>query len=289
MKKEYFNRIEFLRALSLFEGHPVDALREFEKYIENYPHDYNSYSYYISLLIMFGRADEASKLIDEVSMVASGNNAFKWGAFKYGVFKQHILYSKLKLLAYLGKYKEFYKLYINNYDSLKMNNINLEHVSFYFRKKMGLHVKLKENNSEGYMYNQMYNYNEKLFLEHIKKHMVDYDKNDECNTNVFALDFPILKIVEEIKKFIPSENGLFTGFMEDVYVFKYDSCGRDNNRLVDYFKVVCFHNTQDFITMCPVYGYEGYPYIDLNYLKENNDEKIRRKSRIDRFNSRYSK
>ena len=39
-------------------------------------------------------------------------------------------------------------------------------------------------------------------------------------------------------------------------------------KIVNYFKVVCLHNSQDFITMCPVKGSDNLPHIDLNYMKE---------------------
>ena len=41
--------------------------------------------------------------------------------------------------------------------------------------------------------------------------------------------------------------------------------------------------------MCPVYGCEGYPSIDLNYMNVNDDIKIKRRSRVDIFNSRYNR
>ena len=73
---------------------------------------------------------------------------------------------------------------------------------------------------------------------------------------------------------------------EDDYIFQYDNCGRDKNRVVDRFKVICFHDTDEIITMCPVFGYDGYPSVDLNYLR---NEKTKKRNMIDRFNSRYSR
>ena len=194
------------------------------------------------------------------------------------------------LFGYFEKYDELYKLYLDNKAYIDNSKLNLQYINFYCRKKMGLSNNGRKNMVSGYMYGQMEEYSEGKFLEHIKKHMADYNMGlDKPNDNIFAPDFPIEKIVSEAKKYIPSDKGLFPGFLEDDYVFKYDSCGRDRNRVVDYFKVICFHNTSDFITMCPVYGYERYPYIDLNYIKKDDDIKIKRRSQLDKFNSRYNK
>ena len=50
-------------------------------------------------------------------------------------------------------------------------------------------------------------------------------------------------------------------------------------------------DTDHFITMCPADGFENCPYVDLNYLKEEiNDKtysKVKQKSRTEIFNERY--
>ena len=95
----------------------------------------------------------------------------------------------------------------------------------------------------------------------------------------------------EIKKYIPSNNCLYPGGMEDAYIFKYNECGRDNYRLTDYFKVFCFHNTREFITMTPsIVNEKVFPCIDLNYLRNELDESNYTKaSQVDKFLKKYRK
>ena len=142
-----------------------------------------------------------------------------------------------------------------------------------------------------YLFSQIVKYDETDFLDHIKKHMQgeeDITEKDCCT--IFGQDFPMDKIIQEIKKYIPSDKKLLLGFYDNIYYFKYDSCGRVDNKNVDYFKVVCFNGTDNFITMHPVIINENLPYQDLNYLvNEDNFSKVKRMSQIDKFNKKFNK
>ena len=71
--------------------------------------------------------------------------------------------------------------------------------------------------------------------------MVKYNTDlEKPNKLLFSSDFPIDKVVEEVKKYIPSNKRLCEGVFEDHYIFKYDMCGRVNQKPEDYFKVICF-------------------------------------------------
>ena len=103
---------------------------------------------------------------------------------------------------------------------------------------------------------------------------------------MFVSKFPINKVLEEIKKYIPSDKRIYNGFYQDTYIFKYDYCGKDDNKAADYFKVICFHNTSDFITMCPSTNCQYLPCIDLNYMAKEKP-KQKQLSQIEKFNKRY--
>ena len=92
-----------------------------------------------------------------------------------------------------------------------------------------------------------------------------------------------------MKKYIPSDKKLYWGFYDNIYYFKYDGCGRDNTKLVNYIKVVCLDDTNNIITICPVVGSDNMPHIDLNYIKKEEPVKVKVKSQIDKFNQRYNR
>ena len=288
-KKRYFNKWEFQQAFALSKKNPLEARLKYEEYLEKYPKDYTTFPYYSSILILLGELDEAEKILDYIVKKYKSDLKFMKQLDKVDFLERYTAYDRLKIFCYRKRYKEFIDFYYQNYEKLK--DFDLKGVLFFCNSRKGKIDKNMSNN-QSYLFKQMLEYRECDFFDHIKKHLADYNEYDEeINSNVFVPNFPIKQIIEEVKSKIPSKEGLHNGFFETSYIFKYDQCGRENNKLVDFFKVVCFNDTNEFITICPVTGYEFAPYIDLNYIKENKDEfvKVKRKSQIDKFNKRYKK
>ena len=287
MEAKYFNAWESKQAISAMETDPYAAKILFEEYIQKYPKDYSTYPFYCSTLIMLGEFDAAEKVLNYVKSFAKTDKAYNQFE-KTGLFYENVLFGEIKLLCYQKKYEELYHKCVNN--KYKIGNRNLNSMIFYAKKKTGrLELTRREGNS--YSFRQIISYNEDDFFDHIQKHLSDPDKDiKEKNTNVFIPDFPIKKVIEEIKKHIPSDKKLYPGFYDNVYYFKYNGCGRENGRLINYIKVVCFHETTDIITICPIVGDNNLPHVDLSYLM-NNEEKVKVKkiSQIDKFNQRFNR
>lgn len=305
MKDLYYNVHEFNYARDLMDIDPYKAKEAFLLYIERYPQDYRARAYYASVLIILRELDEANRVIEDLEYEAYSNREFM--ADKNAIFlkhfRQNITFAKIKLLFYQNKYQELYDTYFNNdkiIDIYKDANIYLnqdmgyfryDSLAFYVKKKLNLIPHDVNNSSYTYLYKQIINYQDEMFLDHIKKHMADFNiEADTPNKSIFKYDFPLDLVFSEIKKYIPSERCLYSGLVEDTYVFKYDSCGWNNNKMVNYFKIVCFHGTSEFITMCPTKTGEYFPYIDLNYMNANintDSVKVKRRSQIDKFNKKY--
>lgn len=288
MKNKYYDTWEFRKALSFAEDNPVKSKKQFEEYLQKYPKDYSAYPYYAGILIVLKQFEEAEKILNWVENKFKKSNNFAHDYNKIKLLENNILSNRLKLLVYQGKFDELYRLCVNNEEEIK--NMNLNQIYFYCKKKIGMLDSLRRDNNS-YLFRQIIEYKESDFLDYIKSYLADYNQDiDTSNKKVFSYDFPINEIIEEIKKYIPSNKGLCNGFVENMYIFKYDECGKDNNKLVDYFKVVCFHNTQEFITIFPISKSQDLEYIDLNYLKpDTNSNKVKIKSQIDKFNQRRLK
>jgi len=289
MEHKYYDRWEFKQALDLIEINPLESKRLFEIYLQKYPEDYSAYTYYCSALVCLGEFEEAKKVFDYVEKIFIKYKKFREPQ-KMKFFEQNILYNKIKLLIYEKRYEELYEV-LNSCPKDFITDL-FYGVFFYCKKQLGL---LDPNRREpnSYLFKQIVRYEEKDFLEHIKKHLADYNMlEDKRNSSIFVPDFPIYEVIEEIKKYIPSNSRTYPGFLENVYTFKYDGCGREDNRLVDYFKVICFHDTQEFITICPVAApkCENLPYIDLNYLVNNKENvKVKQLSQIEKFNKKFGR
>ena len=168
--------------------------------------------------------------------------------------------------------------------------MNMKDVMFYLKKNMGkFDEKRREKNS--YLFRQIVEYKEEDFFNHIQKHSADYNKDlDNPNKNIFVPGFPIENVVNEVKKNLFDNNRLYTGFIENTYVFKCEGCGRVDKKLVDYLKVVCFDKTKDIITMLPVSGMENFPQVDISYITKKEEKKEeKRPSQIDKFNKRFKR
>ena len=61
-------------------------------------------------------------------------------------------------------------------------------------------------------------------------------------------------------------------------------------KLVNYFKVVTFHDSTNFITMYPSTECENLPCVDLNYMqKDKKLPEVKIKSPMDKFKERLEK
>lgn len=297
-KRHYFNKHEFMQILSLVNTDPYEAENRFITYLELYPEDYTAYTFFASLLVTIRKFEEAEKILEEVEHLVINDRNFMRKKDLVDMYVLNYNYAKVKLLMYQEKYvdvldnyiqpkNKYYDISTFNIDTLN-NNQNFQFVGliglklFCYKKLNKLHINNREKYS--YLLRQIIEYNENEFLEHIKKHMNDYNVSNSS----FVSNLNVLDIIDEVKKYIPSEKGLCLGFIDNIYNFKYDECGKVNNKMVDYFQVVCIANSQAFITMYPIDYGKYLPYIDLNYMKKQDDlVKVKRKSQIERFNQRF--
>ena len=287
MQQKYFDIWEFKQSLDLYITNPIECKNRLEKYIKKYPEDYSGYTYYSSALIMLGMFDEAEEILKHIQIIYESFSNSPKSKERAKHIHDHIVFSKIKLLLFQEKYDELYDYYLENIDAMKKNDIS--HIIPYIKKKKGvLENNLREE--KRYLVRQIIEYKEEDFLDHIRKHIQDNDNSFNLTSeNYFFKDFPLEKVLEEIKKYIPSDKCLFPGFFDNIYFFKYDSCGKEKNKTVNYFKVVCFHNTKDLITIYPCSGYENLPYIDLNYMINQEEKpKVKKISQIDKFNKRFN-
>lgn len=281
MSNKYFDEWEFRQALDQLDSNPYDSAIRLEQYVSKYPKDYSMHAYYAYSLITIGQHDKAKAVLDNLEKEAFVDGNFLKQKRKVELVKRNIIFSRIRLLSYTDKYDDLYKFYLSNMKTIKDMDINT--MDFYIKMKAGLLDPSKRDH--GYLFRQIVEYKESDFLDHVQKHLSEFNAGkEEPNKNIFSSEFPFEKVLEEIKKHFLSSPRLNTGFFEDSYIFKYDGCGRADDRFVDYFRVICFHNTKNIITMCPVPNMYNVPFIDLNYISEEKPKKI---SQIDRFNKRF--
>ena len=303
MKSSYFNIHEFNHARDLMSVDPFTAKAKFEDYIKKYPQDYVARSYYASTLISLQELEMAKEVLEDLEFKLFNDKQFinikDQSMLQY--INRSITYSRVKLLFYGNKFEELYNTYFkddnlyneecDSFDYLNhvdMGYFNYNATLFYIRKQLGLLS--PDMVLHTYLFKQILNYNEELFREHVERHMADYNiDKDVPNSSIFKADIPMDEIIAEVKRTLLPQNAIYYGLLQDAYIFRYDSCGWDNNKMVDYFKVECFHDTDEIITMCPSLNCKYMPFVDLNYMNINTSDstKVKKRSKVDIFNQRY--
>ena len=245
---KHFDINEFKYALATIKTNPWLSVNNFHKYFERYPDDYTAYPYYINSLIAIGNFNEAEIITNKLLEIVSKDKRY----INIGKFDEHfrkeMFFVRIKLYAYQGKWHELYNLYMSNQDILFPNS---EYIFTITKKKLGI-LTNKDLPNNSYVFNQINEYSEEKFREHIKRHTFEYNETlENRNDFIFEKEFLIDRVIEEIKKHLLNEPRLFQGYYEDIYIFQLNNCGKVFNKITNYFKVVCFHDTKNIITMTP--------------------------------------
>lgn len=253
------SKIEILCAIN-----PEKAYNKLVAYLDNYPNDYYARSIYSGLLITLRRFNDAYDEIEDIERCLKIDKNMRKYPEKLEKNIAALAYSKLKYYLYTHNYQKAHDIIMSTHKLIEL--YSLEKTVFYIKNI--LNTPDKENYSgDSYMYRQIENYSYDEMKRHIRKHLAcgNLDK-DKPNTNIFVSDFPIDSVLEEIDKYLIDDNAVYHGLMEDDYYFKYDDCGKEENKFVNYFKVVCFHGTKNIITVLPVIHYNEMSYVNLNYM-----------------------
>ena len=285
MKNQYYDKWEFDQILELSKTNPYEANYKYEQYLKKYPKDYCTYCYYAAKLITTNDFDKAKQILDFVSISIKERKEFLNVGSRLEDVKRDLLFARLKLWCYQGKYEQLYKFSQRHHKEIA--DVDASVINFYCMRQLGL-LDLSKREINNYLFRQIVEYRENEFLEHIQKHLEENIDLETPISAIFCSNFPISKVISEIKKFIPSNKRLFSGFIEDKYIFKYDGCGKVDNKSVNYFAVITFHNTKDMITIYPINYGQNLQCVDLNYLVENTNNS-KKESRIDRFNRKYKR
>ena len=288
MQAEVGNKIydvmEFNRIRSIARLDPVAGLEAIKEYLKRYPFDCAALSYKTNLLILFGRFDEAEALIDYTEDIVERSTFYTNKPERKKQINKYILRNKLKIYMYEDRISEALKVFFKARQSFQDLNGD---VNFYLLKMQGM-VSLDKREKNGYLFRQITDYQEEDFEQQMRSRFQP-DEQRNLKDPLFAPDFPIDEILVEVRKYIPSPCKLYTGFYDNEYIFRYDGCGTENNKLVDCFKVITFKDSDKLLEMFPTDKYTGMEYngmpIDLNYLRKKDNVQCLAKTmnHIDRF------
>lgn len=300
MVYQFYSEKEFKWATATINTDPREAERRLIQYIGRWDKDRSAYIAYARILILLDNLDEAEITSEKIEkLIRDARDENRDNPDSIYKDEDELLGIKIRILGFREKYEELYEFYNNNFWRLKSLDEDIESVMFWCKKQLGL-LDSTRRVGHSYKFRQIIQYSESDFREHIKGHLSRSDDTRDLSYYdlcAFGSEFPLEKILEEIKKQIPNSNRLNPNSPVNKYVFKYPRCGKVDGKVVDYFQVIAFHNTSDILTMYPSPNdlCKSQPYIiDLSQLEEAPpsspySKKLRPEgpSRIDRFNKRF--
>lgn len=187
---------------------------------------------------------------------------------KLGNYTEAIKYYEMLKVFEAYRKRAFLKLFIlnmkiKNYDEtlkylekiIDKKLLSSKEINYYFtylKYKMG--ITGYKTNKEGYLINQIKNYNQEEAINHIEKR----HKNQNISQSVFSKNLNISKLYKNIKENFDNMTLIETGIC-DKYIYDTGfNIGTANDENTSFIQVVTICNTQDIITMFPVHQ-------DINY------------------------
>ena len=228
-----------------------------------------------NILIILGEIQKANEVLNFLEEKINIKKGLKKDVRKLYIRK--ITNLRLRILAYNQNYETIYDFLSNNKDFIMEEKLSSEW--FYIRILTG------NSNGElipGYLANQIANYNENYFRNHIQKHFALKTQDN----SVFSENIPLEKVLEILPNYLKTP-GLFYDYVTDKYIFRLDGVGSAGGIDTDLFEVITIHGTDHIINMYPTLEGTYTNSIDLNYIV--NKDYSRKLSQIDKFNQRYKK
>lgn len=270
-----YNKLEIDRINDLVKANPLLAKSEIEKYLAKFPNYDWGYIMHANILIILGEVQKANEVLNALEEKVKSNERLSEKLRE--LYSSKITYLRLRILAYNKNYDILYNFFSKNVEFIVKEKLASEWL--YTRIITG---NLNNEIIPGYVANQIANYNEVYFKNHIQKH---FGAKTQENS-VFSEIFPLEKVLEYLPNYL-EQPGLFYDYFTDKYIFKLDGCGSASGIDTDLFEVITIHGTDNIINMYPTLEGTYTNSIDLNPIL--NKGYSRKLSQIDKFNQRYKR
>jgi len=274
MIEKQIQKDSYLRVKNLYINKKYSTVeKEATKYLDRYPSDIN---------LRFMRARAYRKL-------SKFNEAIN--DLKYVLKEEYNNHSLLELYFiyyYLNMYKEALELLPTIYEKKTMNAYSISISEIVMKKQLGIEFSFKKGARCDYIRGQIVDYNFDEALEHTKKHLI---KTEDPKRSYFNEGIDIKYLFDFFKKNIDNTKKVNTEEIMEIHYFGIGNIGTLNNTTCNFIKVVVVPNTKNIISMYPTNNVD-YNYVtnlDIDYDKLfKRENKVKTKSRIDRFNRKYN-
>lgn len=209
---------------------------------------------------------------------------------------KHILnldYSDYALLElyfiyyHLNRYEEALELLPLVYERKPINSYSVSISELVMKKHLGMDVDFKKGARCDYIRGQIVDYNFEDAIEHTKKHI---NKTDDPKISYFNEGINLQYLFDLIINNLNNSKKVNADEVLEIHYFGLGNIGVFNNQNCNFLKVVVVPNTTHIISLYPTNNVD-YNYvlnIECDYEKLFSNNKVKTKSRIDRFNKKYN-
>lgn len=252
-------------------------IKEAKKYLELNPKDYGTRYRYAKTLRYMKKYEEA---IQELKYI-----------LKYDRTNGEVISFLYFTYYHLGNYSEAYKLL-----PMVLLYSNCNRTSIYLTKmviKKNLNIDFEETDEidDKYIKRQIINYNNEDALTIIQNHFKSCSEQNSKNATQFN-DIDLDYLIDVVKENLILENKTIGMDVMDIYYFKIYGIGQSEFDTCSVLKVVVVPFTKDIVEMYPTsgsYTNQALP-LDIDYDKLfKRENKVKKMSRIDKFNKRYNR
>lgn len=203
---------------------------------------------------------------------------------------QHALIELYFLYYFLNRYEEALKLLPKLYLSENINSYSVAISELVMKKQLGLDKKMKKGNKCDYVVGQILSYSTNKTLEHIQKHTNINNKDEKIS--IFNQNIDINYLFNIVRQNIDNSKKVNTEEILELHYFPISNVGIYKDTACNYIKVVVVPNTNNIISMYPTNDveveYVSNIDIDYNKLFKKEEQKVKKLSRVDKFNKRYN-
>lgn len=204
-------------------------------------------------------------------------------------YNKHTNLSLFYLYVYMNKYEKALNLIPYLYQDQLIKGHSILITELYLKKALGIPIKFKKGSRSDYVKEQILNYDEQKFEEHINVHIVNENNESDDTHSKYKENINLKYLIECVKEGLKTSKKANVEDIFEIHYFYIPNIGVYKNETCNYLKVLIVPNTLDIITMYPDRNIEyEYNMLKCDYDKLYKKENQKILSRIDKFNKKYN-
>ena len=175
------------------------------------------------------------------------------------------------------------------YQDQLIKNHSILITELYLKKALGIPVNWNKGSRSDYLKEQILNYSEQNFINHINIHITNEENESDETHSKYKENTDLKYLIKCVKEGLKTSKKANVEDIFEIHYFYVPNIGVYKNEMCNFLKVLIVPNTSNIITMYPDRNIEyEYNALECDYDKLYKKEAQRTLSRIDKFNKKYN-